>query len=229
MKYKNALNPNTLDFPFEVKLAEDDDGPGTIEGYGSMFNIMDRGGDMVLPGAFKKSLREWKKLKQLPSMLWSHDTSMPIGVWTSMEEDDKGLKLKGELVLDVPQAAAAHALLKRNAVKGLSIGYRTRDYEIDRSTGVRRLKEVELWEVSLVSIPMLAEAQVTGVKNHSEFDAPFWEKTFRDGGLSNREAKLATSLVRKGLRDEAPSGEDPIRDGVRDLLLNLRIAQQAVR
>ena len=220
---------DSLDFDLEVKLAEDGDTPGTIEGYGSMFNLMDRGGDMVMPGAFKKSLKEWKKLKQLPSMLWSHDMSMPIGLWTSMEEDDKGLKLKGELILDVPQAAAAHALLKRKAVKGLSIGYRTRDYEIDRTTGVRKLKDVELFEVSLVSIPMLAEAQVTGVKTHTTFDAPAWEKIFREGGLSNREAKLATSLVRKGLRDEAPSGEDPVRDGVRDLLLNLRVAQQAMR
>ena len=113
---------DSLDFDLEVKLAEDGDTPGTIEGYGSMFNLMDRGGDMVMPGAFKKSLKEWKKLKQLPSMLWSLDMSMPIGLWTSMEEDDKGLKLKGELILDVPQAAAAHALLKRKAVKGLSIG-----------------------------------------------------------------------------------------------------------
>lgn len=229
MKYKNNPSHSTLDFNMELKLSSDEATPGTVEGYGSVFNIMDRGGDMVLPGAFKKSLREWKKLKQLPSMLWSHDTSMPIGVWTSMEEDEKGLKLTGELILDVPQAAAAHALLKRQAVKGLSIGYRTRDYEIDRATGVRKLKEVELFEVSLVSIPMLPEAQVTGVKTGSPFDAPAWEKIFRDGGLSNRDAKLATSLVRKGLRDGDSNGEDPVRDGLRDLLLNLRVAQHSAR
>lgn len=229
MERKNSNKYDSLDFDLEVKLAGDESAPGTIEGYGSMFNIMDRGGDMVMPGAFKKTLREWKKMKQLPQMLWSHDMSMPIGLWTSMEEDEKGLKLKGELILEVPQAATAHALLKRSAVKGLSIGYRTRDYEIDRTTGVRKLKDVELYEVSLVAIPMLPEAQVTGVKTNTPFDAPAWEKVFRDGGLSNREAKLATSLVRKGLRDEAPSGNDPLRDGVRDLLLNLRIAQESVR
>lgn len=220
---------DSLDFDLEVKLALGDEAPGTLEGYGSVFSLMDRGGDMVMPGAFKKSLREWKKLKQLPQMLWSHDMSMPIGLWTSMEEDDRGLKLKGELILDVPQAMTAHALLKRQAVRGLSIGYRTRDYEIDRVTGVRKLKEIELFEVSLVAIPMLPEAQVTGVKTNAPFDAPAWEKVFRDGGLSNRDAKLATSLVRNGLRDEVPTGKDHIRDGMRDLLLNLRIAHEAIR
>jgi HK97 family phage prohead protease len=229
MSYKNALIEDVLDFPFEVKLAGDDRPPGTIEGYGSVFGLLDRGGDMVMKGAFKKTLREWKKLKQLPQMLWSHDMSNIIGLWTDMEEDDKGLKLTGELVLEVPQAQVAYALMKRNAVKGLSIGYRTRDYEIDRTTGVRKLKEVELYEVSLVSVPMLAEAQVTGVKSGVPFDAPGWEKIFREGGLSNRDAKLATSLVRKGLRDGDKTGEDPVRDGLRDLLLNLRVAQQVTR
>lgn len=227
MSLKDSIPQNFLDFPFEIKLAADDAPTGTIEGYGSVFNIMDRGGDMVLPGAFKKSLKEWKKLKQLPPMLWSHDTSIPIGVWTDMAEDEKGLRVTGELVLEVPTAATAHALLKRGAVKGLSIGYRTRDYDIDRTTGVRRLKDVELFELSLVSLPMLPEAQVTGVKQI--FDAPFWEKAFRDGGLSNREAKLATSIARKNLRDEGPTGNDPVRDGVRELLLNLRMAQQSMR
>lgn len=229
MSYKNALVSDILDFPLEVKLAGSDEPAGTVTGYGSMFNLMDRGGDMVMPGAFKKTLKEWKKLKQLPQMLWAHDMSNTIGIWTDMEEDEKGLKLKGELILEVPQAQVAHALLKRNAVKGLSIGYRTRDYEIDRTTGVRKLKDVELFEVSLVSVPMLPEAQVTGVKSGVPFDAPGWEKIFREGGLSNRDAKLATSLVRKGLRDGDKTGEDPVRDGLRDLLLNLRVAHQSTR
>lgn len=218
----------SLDFEFEFKMSADA-AEGTVEGYGSMFNLMDRGGDIVLPGAYKKSLAEWRKMKQLPSMLWSHNTDQPIGVWTDMEEDDKGLKIKGELILDVPQAKVVHALIKKKAVRGLSIGYRSKNSDFDRTTGARLLKEVELFEVSLVSIPMLKEAQVTGVKG--EFDAPAWEKIFRDGGLSIREAKLATSLVRKNaLRDgEDIDGKEALRDGLRDLLLNTRLAAMALR
>ena len=212
---------SSLDFPFEFKLAGADAPVGTIEGYGSMFGLMDRGGDIVMPGAFKKTLSAWRKLKQLPSMLWSHNTDMPIGTWDEMVEDDKGLKIKGQLVMGVPQAQVAHELLKAKAVRGLSIGYRTKHADMDRTTGARKLNEVELFEISLVAIPMLPEAQVTGVK--SEFDAPKWEKTFRDGGLSIREAKIATSLVRKNLlREGELNGDDPIRDGLLDTLLNLR-------
>jgi HK97 family phage prohead protease len=94
----------------------------------------------------------------------------PIGVWTSLSENDKGLKVKGELILDgVPQAAVAHALLKRRAIKGLSIGYQTKQAEVDRTTGARMLKEVDLWEISLVTFPMMPEAQLTAVKAIREF------------------------------------------------------------
>lgn len=217
-----------IDFPVEIKLAADAK-EGTVEGYGSMFSLMDRGGDIVLPGAYTKSLKEWRKMKQLPAMLWSHNTDEPIGIWTEMEEDEKGLKVKGELILDVPQAKVVHSLMKAKAVRGMSIGYRTKQSDWDRTTGARLLKEVELFELSLVAIPMLKEAQVTSVK--SEFDAPFWEKVFRDGGLSNREAKIATSLVRKNaLRDgEDMDGKETVRDGLRDLLLSVRRATMALR
>ena len=160
-------------------------------------------------------------------MLWQHDTGAPIGVWTDLSEDDHGLKVAGELILEVPQAATARALLKRRAIKGLSIGYRTKQSEIDRQTGARRIKELDLHEVSLVTVPMMPEATVSGVKG--EFDAPAWERAFRDEGLSNRESKLATSVARKmALRD----GERPgpaSRDGMADVLMALRKAGQALR
>src|SRR4051812_18735651 len=123
-----------LAFDCEIKLADEGAAAGTIEGYGSVFNLVDRGGDIVAPGAFKASLAAWKKKKQAPAMLWQHDSYSPVGVWTELVEDDRGLKLTGQLVLDVPQAASARALIAAGAVKGLSIGYRTLDYEIDRTT-----------------------------------------------------------------------------------------------
>lgn len=215
-----------LDFGCEFKFA-DENGAGTVDGYASVFNLLDRGGDIVLPGAFKKSLAEWKRKKQPVPMLWHHDPSDPIGVWTELVEDEKGLKVQGQLILDVPQAQNVRALMKGGAVKGISIGYRTKEADIDRQTGARKLKVVELWEASLVTFPMMPEAQVTAVKG--EFDPNAWERAFRDEGLSNREAKLATSVARKlVLRDGRATGPAP-RDGVADVLMEMRKASQALR
>lgn len=215
------------DFALEIKLATDAEKAGEIEGYGSVFGLLDRGGDIVLPGAFKASLAEWRKRKCFPPMLWQHDTSAPIGVWTDMVEDDRGLKVKGELILDVPQASVAHALLKRDAIKGLSIGYRTRDAQVDRATGARHLKRVDLFELSLVTVPMLPEAEVASVKG--EFDPQRWERAFRDEGLSNREAKAATAAARKMFLRDGGVSEQPARDGRGDLLMSLRKAAESLR
>lgn len=212
-------------FDFEVKLAGDDEA-GTIEGYGAVYGNVDRGGDIVLPGAFKASLADWRKRKASVPMLWYHDAGNPIGLWPEIIEDDHGLKCKGAFIADVPQAAIARAVVRAGAVKGLSIGYRTIDYEIDRLTGVRKIKKADLWEISLVTFPMNAEAQITGVKG---FDDRTLEQALRDEGLSHREAKLAVSVVRKQvLRDEGRN-EPRSRDGMSDVLMALRKSAEQLR
>jgi HK97 family phage prohead protease len=217
-----------LAFECDIKLADGgaDAAVGTVDGYASVFGLLDRGGDIVEAGAFKSSLADWRRKKAMPPMLWQHDPSMPIGVWADMVEDDKGLKVSGPLVMEVPQAAMARALIKAGAVKGLSIGYMAKDAVIDRQTGARLLKKVDLWEVSLVTFPMLPEAQVSGVK--SDFDPTSWERAFRDEGLSNREAKLAVSVARKLIQRDAGSSDPAPRDGAADLLLSLRKAAAAL-
>lgn len=218
-----------MDFECEVKLADDVALAGTVEGYASVFDLLDRGGDIVLPGAFKASLADWKRRKQSVPILWQHDSSQPIGVWDELIEDARGLKAKGTLILDVPQAVSVRALVKGGAVRGMSIGFRTKEAEIDRATGARKLKKLELWEVSLVTFPMLPEAQISGMKSAADFDAATYEKAFRDEGLSNREAKIATSVARKlALRDEGRT-ETAHRDGAADVLMALRKIAQRVR
>jgi uncharacterized protein len=213
-------------FDLEVKLAGDDATAGVVDGYGSVFGLLDRGGDIVMPGAFKASLADWRKKKALPPMLWQHDPYTPIGVWTDAAEDEKGLKLTGQLVLDVPQAASARALIAAGAVKGLSIGYRTRDYEIDRETGVRRLKKVDLWEISLVTFPMLPEALISGVKS---LDPRALEAELRQHcNLSNAAAVKAVAIVKQHLRDGGVSPDQDARDGVKDLIMSLRRAGTAL-
>jgi len=141
---------------------------GEFEGYASKFGIVDQGGDVVEPGAFSKTLAEHETRGSMPKMLWQHNPNKPIGVFTNMKEDDTGLYVKGKILTEVPDGAATLALLRNNAIDGMSIGYRTVDADYQRrgdGSQVRRLKELALWEVSVVTFPMQMEAQVTGVKS----------------------------------------------------------------
>ena len=213
-----------LSFDLELKLADE---TGIVTGYGSVFGLLDRGGDIVQPGAFKASLADWRRKKAMPPMLWQHDPGNPVGVWTDIEEDDRGLKVTGQLVMEVPQAAVARALIKAGAVPGLSIGYQTKDYAIDRTTGVRSLKKVDLWEISLVTFPMLPEAQISGVKN---FNPRALEAELRrECGLSSADAVKAVALVKQHLRDGGSQPEHDPRDGAKDMLMSLRRAAETLR
>lgn len=130
-----------------------------IEGYASLFGLTDQGGDAVLPGAFRASLARLAAGGERVRMLWQHNPAQPIGVWDEIREDGKGLWVKGRLLPEVAQAREAAALIGAGAIDGLSIGYRTIRAERD-GKGRRALAEVELWEVSLVTFPMLVQARV---------------------------------------------------------------------
>ncbi|MCA3254939.1 HK97 family phage prohead protease [Bradyrhizobium sp.] len=226
---KDGGSCSRLAFDCELKLAGGEAKEGTITGYGSVFGLLDRGGDIVEAGAFKASLAEWRRKKALPPMLWQHDPYTPVGVWTDVTEDEKGLKVTGELVMDLQQAKDARALIQAGAVKGLSIGYRTKDYEIDRTTGARRLKKVDLWEISLVTFAMLPEAQIANVKS-SDFDPRALEAALkRDLGLSNATAVKAVAIVKQHLREGGGQSEHDPRDGAKDMLMSLRRLTESVR
>ena len=130
-----------------------------IEGYASLFGQVDRGGDVVDRGAYAASLKSLSKAGRRVRMLWQHDPTEPIGVWDEVREDAKGLHVKGRLLPEVARAREAAALLQAGAIEGLSIGYRALKSTKD-DAGRRRLAELELWEVSLVTFPMLPEARV---------------------------------------------------------------------
>ncbi len=131
----------------------------SIEGYASLFGQVDRGNDLVERGAYTASLKSLIKAGRRVRMLWQHDPSEPIGVWDEVREDSNGLYVKGRLLPEVGRAREAAALLEAGAIEGLSIGYRTIKAVKDDG-GRRRLQELELWEVSLVTFPMLPEARV---------------------------------------------------------------------
>lgn len=143
-----------------------------IAGYASLFGLTDQGGDAVLPGAFAAGLARLAGKGGKVRMLWQHDPARPIGVWDEIREDGKGLWVRGRLLPDVAQAREAAALIEAGAIEGLSIGYRTIRAERD-AKGRRALAEVELWEVSLVTFPMLPQARVGRKDAPCEMTAAF--------------------------------------------------------
>lgn len=130
-----------------------------IAGYASVFGAVDQGGDVVEPGAYGASLQRLAASGGRVKMLWQHDPAVPIGVWDEVREDARGLWVKGRLLTELERGREAAALLAAGAIDGLSIGYRTVRAERGPQ-GRRMLAEVELWEVSLVTFPMLPAARV---------------------------------------------------------------------
>jgi HK97 family phage prohead protease len=130
-----------------------------IEGYASLFGKVDQGGDIVRPGAYLASLQRLAEAGRRVKMLWQHDPTRPIGIWDEVREDERGLYVKGRILPDIAQGREAAALVAAGAIDGLSIGYRTVQSERD-GKGRRILNELDLWEVSLVTFPMLPDARV---------------------------------------------------------------------
>lgn len=195
----------------EVKFTSLDfkqsDVDGTFEGYASLFNREDLGRDVVLPGAFRESLatRGARGIK----LLFQHDANQPIGIWTTLQEDGRGLYAQGRLMREVGRAREVMALMRAGALDGLSIGFKTVKARRDRTTGVRRLEKIDLWEISVVTFPLLPEARITSTKTKPFAEAPPSEREFerwltRDAGLTRSEAR---AVLRSGL-----SGLKALRD-----------------
>jgi HK97 family phage prohead protease len=144
----------------EVRFATDE--TGTFTGYASIFGEPDSYGDTVKRGAFVRTIRE-RKASGGPAMFWNHNSDQPIGVWQEIAEDARGLKVTGKLVVETAKGAEALALLKAGAVNGLSIGFRARKSERGPNGG-RVLTDIELVEISLVSLPAASKARITSVK-----------------------------------------------------------------
>lgn len=138
-------------------------GDGTFSGYASLFGEVDLGRDAIEPGAFAASLV--KRGAGGVRMLFQHDPAEVIGRWTVLREDERGLYVEGKLATDVERAREVLALMKAGALDGLSIGFRAVKTRADRKAGVRRILEADLWEISVVTFPMLPTARVSNVKH----------------------------------------------------------------
>ncbi len=173
---------------------------GEIEGYANTFNFKDYAGDITMPGAFTKCLEQHKRNGTVIKMLWQHQPENPIGVWTEGYEDEKGLYLKGKLILGVQKADEAALLLAAGAIDGLSIGYEVIDEEYSYKEDANLLHELNCYEVSVVTHQCNAESKVESVKSKST--PRELEKQLRSMGMSQKNAK---SFVSKALKE---LGED---------------------
>lgn len=166
-----SLSASSAAFPdLEQKAAAADlsgiDGEGSFSGYASLFGSADLSGDMVMPGAFLRSIAS-RKVAGI-RMLYQHDPAEPIGVWTEIREDPHGLFVRGRLMLDVARGREVASLMRAGALDGLSIGFKTVRARADRQAGVRRLTEIDLWEISVVTFPMQPDARIRAVKAEAE-------------------------------------------------------------
>ena len=182
-----------------------DTATGQVEGYGAVFGNVDTYGDIILRGAFGNTMGK-RKVK----MLWQHNPDQPIGVWDEMREDDRGLWMKGRILSEVEKGKEAIALMSAGAIEGLSIGYKTIDAEY--TNGNRIIKEIDLWETSIVTFPAndMAGASVKSIETERDL-----ERVLIDCGLS-RKAARAIACEGKGylsLRDADDGNPDA---GLRD-------------
>ncbi len=162
----------TRDFDLELRSVSD---AGVIEGYASVFNEVTSYGEIMAPGSFTRTLAAWKAKKRAIPVLWQHDAWEPVGVTTEIAEDEKGLRIKAQLVTEVQRAREAHALAKAGALGGLSIGFSIPALASDGQPAVlwdeeqrvEVFREVKLWEYSMVTFPANEAATIDEVRQHT--------------------------------------------------------------
>ena len=201
---------NRKSFNLEIKAVQED---GFFSGYGAVFGNIDWYNDVILPGAFTASLAKWRAKNKMPPVLWNHNDSEPIGVYTNIYEDEKGLYVEGKLLIDdVPRAKSTHALLKAGAIDGLSIGYSTKKAN-QQGNGVRELVEVDLGEISIVTQPANERSVITSVKSKLDEGGlptlPEFEKFLRESGFSKSQS---VAIASKGLRPLLSESEEEIKE-----------------
>ncbi len=194
---------------------------GEFAGYASVFNREDMGRDIIAPGAFRESLAK-RKVSGI-KMLFQHDPNQLIGIWDEIREDHRGLYVKGRLMPSIAKARDVLSLMRAGALDGLSIGFRTVKSRRQTASKRRWIEKVDLWEISVVTFPMLPEARVEMVKaspfsNGAPTEREFERWLTRDAGLTRTEARAVMHDGFKGLK--------ALRDASRGELEQVRLQEK---
>lgn len=205
----------TIEATFELKSINKK--TGEFQGIASPFGELDHHRDIVMPGAFTKSLQNFRAKGRDVPMLWQHSSYTPIGIYPIAQiiETDKQLEVNGVCNMEVQQGRECHSLMDQGALTGLSIGYDTVRDEWDETGIVRKLFEVNLWEISPVTFPAADSARVTLVKTLDQADTlSDLEAILRDAGHSKAEARAFVSRV-KAVAMRSDSAADANTEAVR--------------
>jgi HK97 family phage prohead protease len=207
----STVETKFLNVAFEVKAEGD---KGEFTGYGSVFGNVDSYRDVVVKGAFAETIREGKTIP----VLWQHDSREPIGVFVELREDDRGLFVKGNINMETQRGRESFALLKQGAIKGLSIGFITKESIIDDMNNVRKLTDVDLMEISLVTFPANVEAEVVGVKNAGDImSIQDFERFLREAGKFSKDAsRIVAGKGYKALLERCEAADGEVNDSKSD-------------
>jgi uncharacterized protein len=218
-------------FAFEIKSLDD---KGSFSGYGSVYGNVDLKGDVMQPGVFAKSLAAKAENGKVVPVLWQHKSDTPIGKYTKLAEDGKGLYTEGQLSISGPyasqQAKEAYGFMKDGVITGQSVGYNTKDEEYDPKGGVWNVKEADLWECSIVTFPANTDAMIDQVKHAIEHGTMptvrFFENFLREAGYSKAVALEIASkgyapILRRRESEEQASGGTGESPGQLDSVLEL--------
>lgn len=225
---------DTFYAPLEIKFAADAE-PGTFAGYASVYGVVDDGGDLIAPGAFRTSLAQYKAAGRTVSMYMQHGAILgadprPVGLWKSLEEDGTGLAGQGKLIgLNTETGRYNEALVKEGAMTGLSVGYRVVKATYGKAPGEprRTIHEAKLIEVSIVDQPMNAQARITGIKSMGNTERDYERWLMQDAGLSRREARVVLNHGFKALLAMQDAGDEGA-DELAQLAQSLRNATKAI-
>jgi HK97 family phage prohead protease len=176
-----------------------------FEGYASLFGVADGGGDVVARGAFAQSLKRdgFARVR----MLYQHFAHEPIGVWEELREDKRGLYVKGRILTSIERGREVLALLNEGALNGLSIGFRTRRARRDAGSGLRTLLDIELWEVSVVTFPLLQGSQITAIGTKKDELANTLKKASTAFRTSTLSSPASVTRKARGAREGNPAAQ----------------------
>lgn len=206
------MDRKTITAGLEVKSLDEG---GQFEGYASVFGVQDSDGDVIVKGAFRKSIERFRSMGKMPKMLWQHNPTIIVGKFTEMQEDDNGLWVKGSLILDVEKGREAYALMKAGELDAMSVGFNIGEAMAGEMRG-RVIEEADLWEISLVTWGANPDALITSVKGiDTERD---FEHFLRDAGFSRKEAKRITA---EGFKPSDGSQRD-VDPGLMDSIKTLK-------